>query len=221
MKKFFTLFFLLAGTLAWSQDLSSTDTIYRNITVVQADSLINANLANPDFMILDVRTAGEYNGGHLVNSVNINYYDPNFSTLIAALDHSKTYLVHCASGSRSAATFTMMQNQHFREVYNMLGGISAWISAGYPTTTTTGLADQSGEVRFRVFPNPAQDVLCVELETASDYHYQIIDAMGRIAADGVLINGNQRIPLSSLEAGSYIIVVFNGSVSGHCSLIKQ
>ena len=221
MRKLFTLFFLLAGTIAWSQDLSSTDTIYRNISVVQADSLISANSSNPDFVILDVRTPSEYSGGHLYNSININYYDANFSSLIAALDHNKMYLVHCAAGSRSGATFTMMQGQHFREVYNMQGGINAWISAGYPTTTTTGLAENTQGLRFTAFPNPTQDFISIDPAGTTEYNYRIFDAEGRIATEGMLLHGETRITLNSLEPGLYMMVIDNGNIAGHFSFIKQ
>ena len=144
---------------------AQTDTIYRDLTVVQSDSLIQAHIGDTNFVILDVRQIGPYNSGHIANAINIDYYDPNFSSLIAALDHNKIYLVHCQSGGRSAATFAMMQTQHFREVYNMLGGMGAWLAAGYPVVTASEISDnQANEFSATlIFPNPVTDFSFIDI----------------------------------------------------------
>ena len=92
-------------------------------------------MGDPDFVILDVRTSGEYAGGHIDGAVNIDYYDPGFESLIDALDRTKTYLVHCQSGNRSASGAAVMAGLGFAEVYEIDGGITAWIDAGQPVVT--------------------------------------------------------------------------------------
>ncbi len=111
------------------------DTIFKNFSVTQCDSLILANANNPAFVILDVSTPNEHNPTHIEGAINIDYYDLDFSDQINSLNKNKTYLIHCASGGRSGNTFTMMQTMGFREVYNMLGGMNAWSSASLPTTS--------------------------------------------------------------------------------------
>lgn len=78
-----------------------TDTIRINVTVTQAHTMVDTNGANPDFVVLDVRTPSEFCSQHIDNAININYYDATFSAQIDALDHNKMYLLHCAAGSRS------------------------------------------------------------------------------------------------------------------------
>jgi hypothetical protein len=68
--------------------LGQTDTIYRNLTVVQADSLIQEHVGDVSFVILDVRQAGPYATSHIAGSMNIDYYATDFSSQIAALDHT-------------------------------------------------------------------------------------------------------------------------------------
>lgn len=143
---------------------AQTDTIYRNLTVVQSDSLIQAHPGDTNFVILDVRQAGPYNSGHIQNAINIDYYAPNFSSLISALDHNLIYLVHCQSGARSAATFSMMQTQHFREVYNMLGGMNSWLGAGYPVVTTSGIDESNNDIIIPlVYPDPVSETSYINL----------------------------------------------------------
>lgn len=76
-------------------------------------------------MVLDVRTPGEYNGGHLPKAVNVDYNN-GFEAGMQNMDKSKTYLVYCQAGGRSAKATQWMVSNGFTNVYNMNGGFSAW-----------------------------------------------------------------------------------------------
>ena len=84
-------------------------------------------------MIIDVRTADEFNSGHLAKAVNIDYYSPNFKSNIAKLDRNIEYLIYCRTGVRGAAATQIMLDIGFTRVYNLTGGILEWTKAGYPT----------------------------------------------------------------------------------------
>jgi rhodanese-related sulfurtransferase len=181
MRTYFTLaaFFLLFAV--FGQTGAKSDTIYRNLNAIQADSLITAYDTNSNFVIIDVRTPADFNTSHIENAININYYDANFSSQISALDHSKAYLLYCQGGSRSGATFTMMQGMHFKEVYNLLGGINSWISNGFPVVSPTGLEDQASleQAEVLVYPNPATTWIQLEFQGRPDY-VRIVDPSGRL-----------------------------------------
>jgi rhodanese-related sulfurtransferase len=106
-----------------------------NKTAAECYTIIQENKGNPDFIILDVRTPAEYAGGHIENAVNIDYYADDFEETLDSYDKNKTYLMYCRTASRSAAVLKIMQRLEFKEVYNMQGGINAWVSAGYPTVS--------------------------------------------------------------------------------------
>lgn len=91
--------------------------------------------ALPTAVLLDVRTPGEYSGGHLQNALNIDWNSDSFDQQISSLDKSKPVLVYCRSGSRSAAAASRMRSAGFKEVYELQGGIMKWTSAGLPVTT--------------------------------------------------------------------------------------
>lgn len=133
MKKQFLFLALVSSILV---SIAQTD-IYKTISVVDCDSLILAHFADPNFFIIDVRTASEYSGGHLYNSINIDYRSSNFSEQIATLDSSATYLVHCQSGGRSAGAMNVFRGLGFDEVYEMQGGFRNW--TGRSTTTNEKL----------------------------------------------------------------------------------
>lgn len=108
--------------------------ILKDVTPQEANSLIQKNKDNPNFVILDVRTPEEFRDGHINGAVNLNYNSPTFKTDLNGLDKTKAYLIYCRTARRSRATFDMMKELGFQEVYHMLGGIVRWMSEGLPTT---------------------------------------------------------------------------------------
>ena len=127
------IFFL--GIIFFSTRLFAQNQIIEDYTVTQCDSLIKANVINPNFVILDVRTAAEYNPQHLEGAIMRDFYANDFEAQLDVLNKEKVYLIHCRSGGRSGATLTKMQNLGFKEVYNMLGGMIAWNAKSLPTTS--------------------------------------------------------------------------------------
>ena len=110
------------------------------ITARDAFSQIRNNKDNPDFVLLDVRTAEEYEAEHLADAVNIDYRSPDFKTNIDKLDRHKEYLIYCGVGVRGRAAAEIMIELGFGKAQNLTGGITAWTEAGYPTVKKTGSA---------------------------------------------------------------------------------
>jgi rhodanese-related sulfurtransferase len=73
-------------------------------------------------VILDVPTKGEYQSGHLRNSINIPIN--NLPQKIKKLNKNKPIITCCASGSRSASARRILKSNGFGQVYN--GG--SWYS---------------------------------------------------------------------------------------------
>ena len=103
-----------------------------DITTNKAYDLIQENAGNPDFIILDVRTKEEYDGGYIEGAINIDYYSEDFSAQLETLDKDKAYLIYCRTGRRSAGARDIMAELGFREVYNMSDGITGWERQGFP-----------------------------------------------------------------------------------------
>ena len=104
-----------------------------DITPQEAFTLIQNNQSNPDFVIIDVRTVGEFAEEHIENATNINFYSETFRDTLNTLDKNKTYLIYCRSGGRSGSALDIMAELNFKEVYNILGGINQWKTGGFPT----------------------------------------------------------------------------------------
>ena len=85
-------------------------------------------------VVLDVRTPEEYRAGHVPHSVNLNVHDPDFAKQLKSLDPSKTYLVHCARGKRSALATDQMTQRGLTNVLDFTGGFELWQKSGKPVT---------------------------------------------------------------------------------------
>jgi rhodanese-related sulfurtransferase len=95
---------------------------------VEATQLINRE----DAHIVDVREADEYAAGHLPEAKNIP--TGKLADRIGELEKfkDKPIIVCCASGMRSNKACAELKKQGFEKLYNLAGGVDAWVGAGYP-----------------------------------------------------------------------------------------
>jgi rhodanese-related sulfurtransferase len=100
---------------------------FRNVDVAEWETLRK----DPKVVVLDVRTAEEFADGHMQGAINLDIRGGKFAETLAGLDKSKTYLVHCAVGGRSAKACGQMDGLKFEKVLNLSGGITAWEAAGH------------------------------------------------------------------------------------------
>lgn len=125
---------LCLSTTASANKNEISENIYGKLTATQCDSLIQANETNPNFVILDVRTEGEWSNYHIEGSIFRDARGSAFDDELNALPKHKIFLMHCQSGGRSAGAFAKMKQFQFAEVYEMISGINSWNSKGLPTT---------------------------------------------------------------------------------------
>jgi rhodanese-related sulfurtransferase len=85
-----------------------------------------------DAVLIDVRDAAEFAGGHITNARHIP--EAQIAQRLKELDKvkSKPIIVTCRSGNRSAAVTGLLRKSGFDEVYALRGGIAAWQQAGLP-----------------------------------------------------------------------------------------
>lgn len=76
-----------------------------------------AQLVKKGAIIVDVRTTGEYNSGHIKGSVNIPLNNLGGHTR-KLKDKSKPIITCCASGMRSASAKSILKSAGIEEVYN-------------------------------------------------------------------------------------------------------
>jgi rhodanese-related sulfurtransferase len=105
-----------------------TAATYREVGAQEAFELI----ANIDPVILDVRSAGEYESGHIAGSILIPVQV--LQKRIAELDQhkEKPIFVYCKSGNRSTVASRLLIDRGFMQVINLRKGINDWRHSGYP-----------------------------------------------------------------------------------------
>ncbi len=102
------------------------------VSPAEAAELIATHQGDAAFVILDIRTPGEYHSGHLQGAIMIDYYSKSFVEDIGRLDKNKSYLVYCRSGNRSARSMDLLKKLQFQNIYHLTTGINGWNSAGLP-----------------------------------------------------------------------------------------
>lgn len=102
--------------------------VYQNVDA----KTFNSMLGKANVVVIDVRTPGEYASGYIKGAKSMNLYDRSFQSNIEQLDKNKTYMVYCRSGARSARAMSTMKAKGISTVYNLQGGIGAWMRAGFP-----------------------------------------------------------------------------------------
>lgn len=213
-----SLLFSIVLWLSGEADLSAQT--YENITVTQANMLIEENQDNAIFTILDVRTPGEYNASHLEGAYIRNFYDSDFMQQLDSLNKDRIYLIYCASGNRSGQAFATMQNLGFSAVYNMLGGISGWTNAGFPVTdvippyidltaditTSTHIVNTMDDIQ--IYPNPSASEVVIDGDF-TNYHIKVFDGNGQLVRDYENVLSPLIVDLNTLGAGMYLISIEN------------
>lgn len=89
-------------------------------------------IAAKNIQVLDVRTAAEFNGGHIQNALQANWLDQKeFTDRTQHLDKNLPVYVYCQAGARSASAQTALEAKGYK-VVNLEGGMSNWKMNGFP-----------------------------------------------------------------------------------------
>lgn len=114
---FFVAISCLSLLIACNGQAQQTD-----LSVAQFEKAI----AQSNIQILDVRTPGEYQSGHLKNTLLADWNNnEEFQQRVKALDKNKPVYIYCLSGIRGSAATQYLKQNGFT-AYNLSGGISAW-----------------------------------------------------------------------------------------------
>jgi rhodanese-related sulfurtransferase len=88
----------------------------------------NALLSQENVTLIDVREKDEYQQANISGAIlmPLSTFDPYH------LPQGGKIIVHCKRGGRSQSAIMKISNYENLEIYNLTGGIDAWINAGYP-----------------------------------------------------------------------------------------
>ena len=96
----------------------------KNITTIEFKNQIESDT---NAVIIDCRTAIEWNEGIIENSILLDLYDAHsFMQESEKLDKDKNYYVYCKSGGRSVTACQVLESLGIKNTFNLLGGIMSW-----------------------------------------------------------------------------------------------
>ena len=103
----------------------------QNLSPAEATLLMNRE----DALVLDVRESGEWGSGHIPGArhITLAQLDKRMSEIEKFKD--RPIIICCASGNRSSSACGQLKKGGFEKVFNLSGGISAWLGANLPLTT--------------------------------------------------------------------------------------
>ena len=188
MKRIITSLLTLLGLAACSQQG------YENTDV----DAFASRITNQDVVLLDVRTAEEYNDGHIQNAINIDVKQDGFiEEAKSTLPTDKTIAVYCRSGKRSAKAAGLLAKEGFK-IVNLEGGIMAWKNAGMPV--------EKNENAYEVDSFTTQSGKTVRIHALVHSSMRIEFDGWEIYVDPVAKLGDKTIDYSTMPKANYIFI---------------
>lgn len=84
----------------------------------------------PDLQLVDVRGPGEVADGAIPGAIEIPVNQ--LPGRLAELDPGRATVVYCAGGYRSSVAASLLRQQGFADVSDIVGGYGAWVEATQP-----------------------------------------------------------------------------------------
>lgn len=115
---------LAGGMQAWRTTARDVETTTA-ITVHELRERLN------DVVVLDVRQPAEWAGGHIPGALFIT--GAELPERVDEVPGDRPVAVTCGSGYRSSVALSLLAREGKGPLLNVLGGMAAWKTAGYPT----------------------------------------------------------------------------------------
>ncbi|WP_350289223.1 rhodanese-like domain-containing protein [uncultured Croceitalea sp.] len=100
----------------------------QTIKIVNKEA-IKADVIGKQTQLIDVRTAEEYESGHIDNAVNYNIINRDtFLIQVQKLDKNQPVYLYCKMGGRSNRAANLLKEQGFKKIYDYSGGYNDWVT---------------------------------------------------------------------------------------------
>ena len=94
-------------------------------------------LKDSEYILIDVRTQDEFDSGHINSAINLDFYSNTFKNDILSLSKNETIVLYCRTNNRSSKTATILQENGYRDILVIKGGITEWVKNGNDINYTT------------------------------------------------------------------------------------
>lgn len=122
-------FVAVAGLIVWTE-LRNLNKGYKDLTPMQAVQLMNRE----NVVLLDVRENSELQQGRIAGSRHIPLGNVPKRITELEKDKDKHIIAVCRVGNRSGIACRQLVKNGFEHVYNLKGGMTAWLSENLPVS---------------------------------------------------------------------------------------
>jgi rhodanese-related sulfurtransferase len=130
MKKLLILSILLmTGLTACSRSMPD------NVVNHSPENFQTSFASHENALLIDIRTAEEFEIGHIEGALNIDFYKEDFKNSILSLDFEGPVYVYCASGNRSSQAIKVFEEANFEKIHHLESGIGGWKNNELPLKT--------------------------------------------------------------------------------------
>lgn len=133
MKQRLLILLLIISGCGYAQRKETAELIATQSSTLDPKAFKEKLSAESGVIVLDVRTPDEASKGIIPGAVIMDFNAPDFKSKIAKLDKTKTYLVYCKVGGRSAKAVNLMASDGIKNVFHLDGGYDAWTKNGFET----------------------------------------------------------------------------------------
>jgi glyoxylase-like metal-dependent hydrolase (beta-lactamase superfamily II)/rhodanese-related sulfurtransferase len=120
-----TVAYLDGGMPAWAMAGLPTG----HVPEISAIDLHRMLAEEPDVVVLDVRSAGEFQDGHIDRAINIEV--AQLRTRHVELDKDEKTVLVCRGGNRAMLGASLLKQHGFHHLVNLAGGMTGYEAAGF------------------------------------------------------------------------------------------
>ena len=187
------IFYSISLIFVFSFGLITSVWAHDDVSVEDAQVMITTN---PQLIVVDVREeSSEYCGplGHISGALNYPWSSGVLQDRYDELPIDGEILVVCHSGGRSNTAANFLDSQGFTNIYDMMGGMSAWVNEGYDTVgccfsdeeCSDGLYCTGVETCVNLNCQPGPGNLCEPPEWCDEDQDSCVVCTGDYDCDGV------------------------------------
>lgn len=122
---------VLAAIVVLAYEFRARVQAFAAVSAMQAVRLINQGA-----LVIDLRSKALYDAGHIVDARNVPAAELATQAETLKKWRDKNVLVYCDSGNSGASAAREMVKLGFNKVFNLQGGLGAWLKDNMPLTKT-------------------------------------------------------------------------------------
>jgi rhodanese-related sulfurtransferase len=95
-------------------------------------------LMNQGALVIDLRSKELYDAGHIVDARNVPVAQLESQADVLKKWRDKSVITYCDSGANGASAARSLMKLGFTKVFNLQGGLNAWVKDNLPLAKTAG-----------------------------------------------------------------------------------